>query len=415
MMLFWLGVAVLTFIAIFILFYPLLKLRGAKTEEMIDTRQQDNVDVYQDRLEELDLERQSGSVSEDEFSELKLELEKNLLIDTQVKVLPTVAAATVSKRQFVLVILMVIALPISALGLYMNVGSAQQLAASMNLSDDPFQGGEPTFEEAVAQLKLELQANPDNPEGWYILGSTLMGQGNYAEGLDAMQQVEKLLSQDDPQYASVMGQIAQAMFFSSGSMTPEVMAKVDQTLALEPFEITALGLKGIDAFERKAYREAIEFWQKALINADGDTANAFQSGVIRAKEELAAAGEDVSDIQLLEVARIPLNVAVNEALISGLPLETPVFIVARPLTGGMPLAAVRLRLADLPASLELSDAQSMSPQALLSSVDQVNLSVRISVSGNVSPQPGDMIVQIGPVPTKGVEIPLELLVQEVVK
>ena len=415
MMPFWLGVALLTFIAILIVFYPIYRIRGAALTQIEDTREEDNVEVFKDRLEELQQEMNSGSLSKEEFQVLKLELEKNLLIDAQAQPLPLRPPTSVSSKQFALVVLMVMAVPVLALSLYYKLGSAPQVAIAMNLPEDPFEGREPTLDEAIAQLRLELEANPENPEGWYILASTMLNMERYEEGLAAMRKVESLLTPEDPQYASVLGQVAQAMFFAEGAMTPDVRAKIAETLSFEPFEITALGLQGIAAFEEQQYRLAIESWKKALINADGETAASFQNGIVRAREALAEQGEDVSDIEIPQIARIPVSIAVAEPLLAGLAPETPVFVVARPMGGGMPLAAVRLTAGDLPVSLELTDGQSMSPQARLSSVDEVSVSVRISLSGNVQPQSGDMMVEVGPVPTKGVDVPLELLVQEVVQ
>jgi cytochrome c-type biogenesis protein CcmH len=76
---------------------------------------------------------------------------------------------------------------------------------------------------------------------------------------------------------------------------------------------------------------------------------------------------------------------------------------------------VRLTAADLPAELVLSDADAMTPQARLSGYETVSVSARISLSGNVSPQPGDMIAEITDIPTKGLSQPLEIVVSEVVK
>lgn len=81
----------------------------------------------------------------------------------------------------------------------------------------------------------------------------------------------------------------------------------------------------------------------------------------------------------------------------------------------MPLAAVRLTVADLPVSLELSDANSMSPQNKLSSVERVTVSARVSLSGNVVAQPGDLLVEMENIPTKGLPKPLEMVVSEVVQ
>ncbi len=57
----------------------------------------------------------------------------------------------------------------------------------------------------------------------------------------------------------------------------------------------------------------------------------------------------------------------------------------------------------------------MSPQNKLSSVERVTVSARVSLSGNVVAQPGDLLVEMENIPTKGLPKPLEMVVSEVVQ
>jgi len=415
MMTLWIGIAALTLLALLFIFLPILRHRAnTAANALSEARQQDNLAVFKDRLSELEQELLSGSMVQSEFDALKVELENNLLIDLAEQG-QALKQTNVSKGQLVTVVLIALILPAASLGLYMKLGSSAEVEMTLNLSEDPFEGREPTLEEAIAQLELELQRNPENPEGWYILSSTYMGQGRYQEAMDGYRQVLGLLTPEDVQYATVMGQLSQAMFFAAGGMSDQVREQVMATLEVEPLEITALGLLGADAFEKEDFRAAIAFWQQALLNADADTASSIQGGIERAREELIALGEDVSDIEVPAIARIQVNLSVLPGLTEGLPAETPVFVVARALDGGMPAAAVRLTLADLPISLDLTDANAMAPTNRLSSHEQVSVSARISKSGNVTPQVGDIVAEIAPVPTQGLESALELVVSEVVK
>jgi cytochrome c-type biogenesis protein CcmH len=411
----WLGVALLSVVAILFVIYPVWKQFKDKVDTVVTSDpQRDNVEVFKDRLQELEQEVASGSLSQEVFAVLKTELEKNLLIDAGTES-RSLSSQSISTKQFILASCIAVVVVAGSLGLYAKVGSAPALEVALNMADDPFDGREPTLQEAIDQLRKELELQPANPEGWYILASTLMGQQDYQGALEAYQNTLAYLTPQDVQYATVMGQLAQSMFFVAGGMTPEVRDQVEKTLAAEPFEITALGILGIDAFERKAYRDAIGFWSKALINSDGDSAQSLRNGVERARNELIALGEDVSDIEMPVMAAIPVKVSVADELLANVPAETPVFIVARPLEGGMPLAGVRLTAADLPVELVLSDANAMTPQARLSGYETVSVSARISLSGDVAPQPGDMIAEITDIPTKGLSQPLEIVVSEVVK
>jgi cytochrome c-type biogenesis protein CcmH len=89
--------------------------------------------------------------------------------------------------------------------------------------------------------------------------------------------------------------------------------------------------------------------------------------------------------------------------------------VARDMEGELPpLAVARLTLADLPAALVLDDSRSMSPEASLSQVSEARLMVRVSASGQASPQAGDLFGDLAEVPVGDVDgEPVEVVVDRV--
>lgn len=409
----WIGIGVLTLIAIAIMFWPLLthqrQARSAATE-----RKQQNIDIFRERLAELENERAQGTLAEAEFATLKLELERNLLIDAENQSSQPVQRARVGQTQLVTVTLLALMIPAAALGLYNHLGRADDLAVALNM---PAPGeGQPTLEQALAALEQQLENDPENPEGWYLLANTHMNTGNYDAGVQAFEQVLKFLPEDAPQYPSVMGQHAQAMYFANGAkMSDAVRARIDATLQREPYEIAALGLLGIDAYEQHDYMAAIEHWRRALINADGAAADSLRSGIMRARDELAAAGQPVPDLPELAEASIVLQVSLSPELAERVDPEQTVFIFARPVGGRMPLAAVKRQVKDLPLEIELNDSMAMTPQARLSSQQEVEVSARVSLSGQPMPQPGDIQGLLSPVATTGNTEPVTLVIDQVVQ
>ena len=76
--------------------------------------------------------------------------------------------------------------------------------------------------------------------------------------------------------------------------------------------------------------------------------------------------------------------------------EDVVFIFARAVDGPRrPLAAKRVRAADLPLDFTLDDSQAVMPGANLSSAQQVRIEVRISKSGMATPGKGDLSGKCG--------------------
>jgi hypothetical protein len=83
--------------------------------------------------------------------------------------------------------------------------------------------------------------------------------------------------------------------------------------------------------------------------------------------------------------RIEVNVADG---VKVNPQDT-VFVVARPVGGGMPYAVVRRPSWLLPFSVTLDDLVSMSPARPISKADTVEVLVRLSASGTAAANPGD--------------------------
>lgn len=412
----WIGIAVLTLAAIACVFWPLMRHQQLAKSEATQ-RQQQNIDIFRERLAELESERDQGTLAADEFATLKLELERNLLIDAEDTPARSAPLAKVGQAQLVTVTLLALMVPAAALGLYNHLGRANDLALALNTPAGQAAQGEPmSLEQAVAGLERELASNPDNAEGWYLLANTYMSMGNYAGGAEAFREVLRVLPQTSPQYASVMGQLAQALYFAAeGEMTETVRTQIDATLALNPDEIAALGLLGIAAFEQQDFAAAIEHWNRALAGAEGQAAESLRSGIERARAELEARGESVPEIALAEPAEVKLRIALSDALTDQVEPDQIVFVYARPVGGRMPLAAARYRVADLPLDVVLDDSMAMMPQARLSLHDEVEVGARISLSGAPQASSGDLESRPLQVSTRQSEEAVTLVIDQVVQ
>ena len=415
----WIGIALLTLAAIGFVFWPMLRAHKLHQAELSADRKLQNIDIFRERVSELEAECESGSLEQAEFELLKIELEKNLLNDA-VEIQQQETQLKIGRGSVVTVALLALILASVSFGLYGKLGRSVDLQLALNTDTSVNPQQQPSIDEAVAMLEEELKQRPENAEGWYMLGTTYIGMQRFDEGLAALRKTLALLPEDSPQYAGVMGQYAQALFFANGSkMTDDVRNQIDRTLAVEPFEITVLGLLGIDAFEQQNYQAAIDYWTKGLVNAEGEAAMSLKSGIATARDRLKALGVEVVEPKAAEAetgdtAAIRVQLSINDQLKTGLSPEQTVFIFARPVGGRMPLAALRLQVSQLPMEVVLDDSMAMSPQARLSQQSEVEVTARVSMSGQPQASAGDLYGTLSPVSVRGNEATLSLVIDRVV-
>lgn len=413
----WVGITLLTLLALAFVFVPFIQARKAQTTAISTDRTRKNIDIFEERLAELDAERVAGNLEDEDYAELKLELEKNLLEDAADEAQPVISSS-IGSKQLVAVTVMALLIPVMAFGLYFQHGSARQLQMSMEHPEQlRFKDGEqPTVEEAIQMLVNELEANPENAEGWYILATTYMSLGEYDKGVDSFKHVLDVLPEDATQYVGVMGQYAQGLYFAKGGkMDDEVRQQIQLTLDREPLEVTALGLLGIDAFELGRLEDAIAYWRKALQNAEPSAADSLKAGIQRALEQLAQQGKAVPDVPELVSASVQLVVSIDPQLSGKISADQTVFVFARPVGGRMPVAAMRLTVGELPKTIILDDSLAMTPQAKLSLHPNVEIGARISMSGQPQASSGDLQSAIVKVAVKELTESVNLLIDQVVE
>jgi cytochrome c-type biogenesis protein CcmH len=414
----WLAIIVLTLLALGFICWPLIKQASANTNQSMTDRQQENISMFEYRLAELQQELDQGLLTDQSFNELKFELEKNLLSDATKEDDKLIRAAGLQKYQVITVVLLCLSVPMVALAFYAKYGSSEDLLWSQNkTSSHQLPNGEaPSPEQAISLLEAELKRDPSNPEGWYMLAGVYMNTNQFAKGADAFAQVLETLPKTSPQFATVLGQYAQAIFFVEGIVSPKVKEQIEKALSIDANEVVSLGLLGIEAFEGQRYQEAIDFWNKSLVNADTNAAQALQSGIEKAKQELLAAGIAViEEPKPQKSAHVSVDVDIAQQLKLQVDQNTTVFVFARPVGGRVPLAAAKLKVSDLPVRIVLDDTLAMMPTAKISMHEKVEVSARISLSGQPQSSAGDYQSQVLLLNVTQLPEPVQLLINKVVE
>lgn len=365
---FWLATGLLLLIALSFLLIPILRERRVQREE---DRTALNVALYQERVAELQAQQAEGVLSAEQMDSGRAEAARELLADTE-----GVAPARVSRLGKPLPLLAALLVPVLGLGLYLHFGASDKVELTREFAQAP-----QSVEEMTRRLERAVAAQPDSAEGLYFLGRAYMAQDRAADAARAFERAVKVAGRQP----ELLGQWAQAQYFADGKhWSPQIQALTDEALKIDPKEVTSLGLLGIAAFEGQRYQEAIDYWKRLLAQLPPDDSSraALQGGIDRAGEKLVAGGGKVVEAPVVKGALLKVRVELAAELKAKVQPGDSVFIFARAIQGPpAPLAAKRLTVADLPATVELRDSDAMMPQLKLSGFPEVQLVARVSRAG----------------------------------
>ena len=271
-----------------------------------------------------------------------------------------------SPRDYPGALLLALLIPVLCIPLYLKLGANAELKVVDALRQN-------TTDSTQIQQLLEdwVHKKPKNEQALYLLGNQYMQTGSLKEAADVYRQLFEV-SEGHPRIAA---ELAQILFLASNNkMDDEIRQLYQRALRGEENNTTALGLKGIDAFSQEDYQGAVTAWQQALGNEPDPAARqSLSAGIIKARTML---GETV--------ARIRVQIALSPQM-KALPENTRVVLFARSSNSEQPpLAAVPLRVGDLPREVILDDSTSMMIGGnLLSAAETVDIIGRISLSGNI--------------------------------
>lgn len=374
---FWIAAGVLLLVALAFLLLPILRGRKVQAEE---DRTALNVALYEERLAELTSQHAAGTLTTEQLEAGRADAARELLEDTENSDEPRIAKLGRSVPLIAAVLV-----PLIGYGLYMYWGASDKVQVARQFSEQPR-----TVEEMTAHLEQAVQEQPDSAEAWYFLGRTYMNQERPADAAKAFGRVVEIAGRQP----ELLGQLAQALYFAGDRQwSDKLQALTDEALQGDPQEVTSLGLLGIAAFEEARYQDAVRFWEQlvAALPEEDPSREAIRGGIERARQQIeggsstaeptSAATEKADSAGTVLQIQVALDPKVAESVSS----QDTVFVFARAVAGPpVPLAAKRLTVADLPATVTLGDADAMVPSMKISSVEQVTVMARVSRSGDAT-------------------------------
>ncbi|MDD2712354.1 MAG: c-type cytochrome biogenesis protein CcmI [Simplicispira sp.] len=244
--------ALLTLLVVAWMVRPLL--RTATAEGVSSQRL--NAAIYREQLQALDKDLANGAISAADHEATRDELQLRLLDDTQEPQAAVSASPTAlwSPRRTASVL--AISLPLLAAGTYALLGNPTALTPGKAQAV-----GQQQIEEMVTSLAARLQANPENRQGWAMLGRSYSVMGRLAEAEDAFTKAGDAINQDPNlllDFAEVLAQRA------DNRMAGRPLELAQRALALDPMNPSALMMLGVEAYQRSDFASAVEHWEKLL-------------------------------------------------------------------------------------------------------------------------------------------------------
>ena len=307
-----------------------------------------------------------------------------------------------------------VAVGLGAIGLYAKLNTFpwdNPMSAEAVPAGHGEMGAAGSMNEVTASLEARLARDPNDREGWRMLGRTYLVGGNAAKAAESYEKANALAPQKD---IDLQLDLAEALVLTDDpAVQPRAKAIIDDALAADAGNQKALWYQGVIAVRAGDNETAKKNWTKLL---EGNPPPEIRDVITAQLKELGvevAAGTAATGAPMAAAAggmgagpmsgggggggaptgrTIRVSVKVDPALAGNVKPGATLFVAARePGIPGPPIAARRMTTDDLPAVVVLSDADTMIAGRDLSSVNDVEIVARVAYGGTAVTASGDLI------------------------
>lgn len=393
MTLMWVALGAMTIVGVLIIILPVLNFRP-KQELSGDVI---NAMVFKDRLKELDQDLIDGRIVQSEYDQLKQELELTLLSDVGVSELGR-RRGQGGKWMIWPVVLLV---PAAAFLVYWTEGYHPELKEWFSTEQrmqrvmpmmmagnfEAVEKEDIGVDDFIRALQRQLQSNPEDDQGWYLLGVSYL-QVQMPQQSELAFSRALGLSPNNVDY--VLGFTQATLAANGGNMTPEIRRTLEQVMRAQPDNPKPYMTMGMAMFQDGDFKSAIHVWELYLNREQVDprAAELLRRSIEVARNEMAQSSGATQEVAA--GPEVVVTVDVSDEVKANLNPTDVLFIYAKAANGPpMPLAVVRQPVSGWPVSATLNDNNAMTPAMTLSKFKEVVVQARISPSGNAIPQSGD--------------------------
>jgi cytochrome c-type biogenesis protein CcmH len=283
-------------------------------------------------------------------------------------------------------LLVAIAIPVLAITMYAGLSNWNWQEAQ-NASEQSA-----TVDSMLEQLEAKLAANPEDVQGWLLLGRSYAALQRFAKAVDAYQHAYDLTKGENVEALVGLGEALALQ--DQNSLSGRAGQLFSAALDKAPNHPKALWYGSVAALQSGDLRLGRDRLQALLAQNPPDQLKAMLERQVQdLNEQLGEAsegGQPATGNASSADHVVRVSVAIAPAIAKQLKGPTPLFILARdPAGSGPPLAVQRHSSGDAPLTVQLSAADAMIPTHSIATVPRVKIVARLSLSGAPQERSGD--------------------------
>ena len=397
---FWLAALAIVALAWAIALPPLWRGGGAGPKP----RREQNIEIARARLQRLEAQIRGGEIDDEEAARFRVEIERELLLDADADDDSAAAEETPAQPRRLPrapLAAAVICLPLVAAALYAALGEPGALSAAPR---------PPDLAQAATTLRERLQAD-DNEDGWILLGRAESELGRFDAAAAAFARAIEIGGETPAALALQVDALLMGAAARQENAAPSAAAfLIARAIEIDPDHAPSLWLSGLIAQSAGEHEKAAGFWRRlqaiapqpppalAAMIADAEALAAAQGSFLESKLESNPESKSEAPSES-PPALLRVVVDIDDSFADSIPPSAALFVFARAAAGegGPPLAVKRLAAGGWPLTVELSDADAMTPNFSLSRQGApIVVVARASKSGRAREQAGDWFGRSAP-------------------
>ena len=137
-------------------------------------------------------------------------------------------------------------------------GEQEQIAQHNQQLETP---EENKTEAIIGKIQDKLRQDPNSAENWIKLGDAYMQNNDFDSALVCYGNAERISGRQ----STTQGLMAMALYLQANQqITPQVQQFLNEALAQDPKEVSALSLLAAEALKTRDYSTALDYWQQIL-------------------------------------------------------------------------------------------------------------------------------------------------------